>query len=492
MAYPDIREYLATLESRGLLRRVARAVDPGWEAACVARWLFQGVPEQQRFGLLFESVTGYGMPLVVGVLGASRQMYATALDTTPDRIGEHWVASLRHPQPPVACDSAPCQEVVRVGSDADLGLLPVPIWTPGKDAAPYITAVTITRDADTGSQNTAIYRTMVHDRRHVAVNLNPGRHGMRCAASHWRQGRPAPIAWVIGAEPVVPLAAVVNVPYGVDEMTIAGGLKRAPVEVVRAATVDLMVPARAEIIIEAELIPGESAGEGPFGEFAGYMGPLAAKPLATISAITHRRDPIYHGLISQMPPSESTYIQSIGNAGLLLKTLRYDLGHESVADVHIDLTYGGLLAHGIIAMTPMFPGHAKQVGRLVADLTFLKRITVVNADIDIRDPSHLDWALNARYNPARDTVIVENVLTPANMDPTITDPVVPAKGSKIVIDATEAPDVPALSLPDRELMLRALDTWHHAGLPAFDVPKRMRLMLSLDATAGGGSATPGH
>lgn len=490
MPYQDIREYLAVLENRGLLQHVTHPVDPSWEPACLARWLYQGLPEQQRFGLLFESVTGYQMPLMVGVLGASTAMYATALDTTPDGIGARWVGAVRHPQPPVTVTSAPCQEVVRTGDEADIGFLPIPVWTPGKDAAPYITSVTITRDADSGHQNTAIYRTMVLDQRQVAVNLNPGRHGFRCASSYWRLGKPAPIAWVLGAEPVVPLAAVANVPYGVDEMTIAGGLKGDSIEVVRAKSVDLMVPARAEIIIEAELRPGDTADEGPFGEFAGYMGPVAAKPVATITAVTHRRNPIYHGIISQMPPSESTTIQSLGNAGLLLKTLRYDLGHESVTDIYIDLTFGGLLAHGIIAMRPMYPGHAKQVGRLVADLTFLKRVTVVDADVDIRDPIHVDWALNSRYNPARDTIIIKDVFTPANMDPAINDPTLPIAGSKIIIDATETPGVPAFSLPDRDFMLRSLQVWKKTGLPPFEIPKRMRLMLSLDKDADSAEADP--
>lgn len=485
MPYADIREYLSRLEERGLLRRVKKAVDPSWEPACLTRWLYQGLPEQQRFGLLFESVSGYDVPLMVGVLGASPAVYASALETTPERIGERWVEAMRYPQQPVAVTEAPCQEIVRTGQDADIGFLPVPVWTPGKDAAPYITNVTITSDADTGCQNTAIYRTMVRDGKHVAVNLNPGRHGMRCASSWWRQGKPAPIAWVLGAEPAVPLAAVANVPYGVDELTIAGGLKRAPIEVVRAKSIDLMVPARAEIVIEARLHPGESAVEGPFGEFAGYMGPVAAKPLATITAVTHRRNPIYHGIISQMPPSESTTIQSLGNAGLLLKTLRHDLGHESVVDTYIDLTFGGLLAHGIVAMKPMYPGHARQVGRLVADLTFLKRVTIVDPDVDIRDPVHMDWALNSRYNPARDTIIVENVFTPANMDPALTDPTMPVAGSKIIVDATEAPGVPAFSLPDRELMLRSLQAWGEAGLPQFEIPRRMRLMLSMGDSVDG-------
>jgi len=481
MAYDDVREFLGALETRGRLRRITREVDPAWEPACLARWMYQALPEEQRFGLLFERVAGYDMPLMAAVLGASRQNYALALEVSPDEIGARWAQALMNPVSPASAAQGLCQEVVLTGAEADLHRLPVPIWTPGKDVAPYITNATITRDADTGHQNTATYRTMLLDQQRVAVNLSPGRHGTRCASTYWRRGQAAPIAWVLGAEPVVNLAAVANVPYGVDEVTIAGGLKGEPVEVVPAKTIELMVPARAELIIEAELRPGESANEGPFGEFAGYMGPVNAKPIATITAITHRANPIYHGLISQMPPSESTTVQSIGNAGLLYKLLRHDLGHGTVQDVHIDLTFGGLLAHGIVSMTPLYPGHAKQVGRLVADLSFLKRVTVVDADVDIRDPMHMDWALNSRFNPARDTVIIDDVFTPANMDPTV--PAVdgkPGQGSKLVIDATEREGVPPLSLPDKELMLRALDSWRESALPEFEIPKRVALMLGLE------------
>ena len=123
------------------------------------------------------------------------------------------------------------------------------------------------------------------------------------------------------------------------------------------------------------MIPGETAPEGPFGEFAGYMGPVAPKPVARITAITHRRRPIFYGYTSQIPPSESTTIQSLVNAGVILKLL-HDLGETGVCDVHIDLTFGGLLGHVMVAMTPHLLDHRRRVGRLICDLTPLKRVTV--------------------------------------------------------------------------------------------------------------------
>ena len=308
-------------------------------------------------------------------------------------------------------------------------------WTPGKDKAPYLTTIVVTRDHDTGIPNMAVYRTMVRDSRSVVVNLSPNRHGTKNVQTWTEKGKKAPIAWVIATEPVIHLATVANLAYSQDEIELAGGLKREPIDLVRCKTIDLSVPANAEIVVEAEIAPGEFADEGPFGEFAGYMGPVDKRPVAHVTAITHRRDPIFYGYTSQMPPSESTTIQSLMAAGVILWTLRDHIGEQSVHDIWIDLTFGGHLAHGIVAMTPQFPGHGKRVGRAIADTTLLKRITVVDADVDIRDSLHVDWALNSRFSPQRDTVIIDDVFF---LDSATHD----ARGnvwqsSKLILDATQ-------------------------------------------------------
>ncbi len=478
MAYQRMRDFLAALERRGKLRRIARRVDPSWEPACLAKWMFQALPDEERFGLFFENVAGSDIPLVTAALGASTETYAAALQAAPDEINAKWVRALLNPVAPRVVEDAPCQEVIVQGDGARLGRLPIPVWTPGKDIGPYLTTIVVTRDARSGVQNLGVYRTRVLDDRRLAINLNPGRHGHLCCRSYWEQGKPAPIAWVIAAEPEVHLATVANLPYGSDEIRVAGGLKGEPVALARAKTVDLLVPANAEIVIEAEIRPGEHEQEGPFGEFAGFMGPIGQRPMARVSAITHRKDPIFYGYTSQMPPSESTVIQSLTNAGLILKMLRYDLGEPNVRDVYIDLTFGGLLAHCVVALAPQYPGHGKRVGRMVADVTPVKRVTVVDADVDIRDPVHLDWALSSLFNPARDTVVIDDVFYPLNMDPstrTAEDRAVP--GGKLVIDATQKADAGPFSLPPREMMTRALDLWREVGLPEFRIPKRARLRI---------------
>jgi UbiD family decarboxylase len=473
-----MRDYLAVLEQAGLLKRIRREVDHNWEVACLAKWMYQALPVEQRFGLYFDNVKGSKIPVITGALGGSPASVATALQCDVDLINDAVVAALRNPVKPRTVEAARCQETVLTGEQASLNVLPIPTWTPGKDKGPYLTTIVVTRDHDTGVANMAVYRTMVRDQGSVVVNLSPNRQGTRNVQTWTEKGKKAPIAWVIAAEPAVHLATVANLPYGNDEIELAGGLMGEPVELVRCKTIDLLVPANSEIIIEADIAPGDLGDEGPFGEFAGYMGQVDKRPVARVTAITHRRDPIYYGYTSQMPPSESTTIQSLMNAGVILQTLRDHLGEQSVHDVWIDLTFGGLLAHAVVAMTPRFPGHGKRVGRAIADTTLLKRVTVVDADVDIRDPGHVDWALNSRFSPQRDTVLIDDVYVPLQIDPSVRDARGNVwQGSKLVLDATQKIDSGPFSLPPCGMMMKALHVWKECGLPEFQIPKRAKLRI---------------
>lgn len=478
MPFRDMRDYLAALEQQNLIKRVSREMDRSWEVACLAKWMYQALPISQRFGLYFQNIEGSNIPVITGALGACPESVAVALQCGVDEINATVVNAMRNPIKPRPVASGVCQEIVVTGENASLDLLPIVTWTPGKDKAPYLTTIVVTRDHDTGTANRAVYRTMVRDNHSVVVNLSPNRQGTRNVQSWTQKGKKAPIAWVIATEPVIHLATVANLPYGRDEIELAGGLKNEPIDLVRCKTIDLAVPASAEIIIEAEIAPGEQEDEGPFGEFAGYMGQVEKRPVARVTAITHRRDPIFYGYTSQMPPSESTTIQSLMNAGVILQTMRDHIGEQSVHDIWIDLTFGGLLAHGIVAMTPQFPGHGKRVGRAIADTTLLKRITVVDADIDIRDPTHVDWALNSRFSPQRDTVIIDDVYVPLHIDPSVRDARGTVwQGSKLILDATQKIDSGPFSLPSKEMMMKALTVWKECGLPEFNIPRRAKLRM---------------
>jgi len=476
MTHRTMRDFLAALEKKGLLRRIARPVDRSWEPAALVKWMYQALPEEKRFGMFFEKVRGCEIPIVTAALGANTAAYATALGVEADGINDAWARACHNPIPPKVVDKAPCQEVVITGKDVRLSTLPIPVWTPGKDKGPYITTNTVTRDHDTGIQNMGVYRTMVRDETNLVSNLGPGRHGYLNTLTWTTKGKVAPIAWVIGAPPAVHLATVANLPYGADDIALAGGMMGEAVDMVKCRTVDLLVPADAEIIVEGEIHPGETDMEGPFGEFAGYMGPVDRRPVVRVTAITHRRNPIYYGYTSQMPPSESTTIQSLTNAGILLNNLRQNLGEISVTDVFIDQTFGGNLGHAIIAMKPGYPAHSKKVGRLVAAMSSVKRVTVVDEDVDIRDHTHIEWAMNSRYNPARDTLLIDDVYL--RIDPSARSATSQSTmASKVVCDATLKVDAGTFSLPPREIMMKALDLWKEVGLPEFEIPKRAKLRI---------------
>ena len=474
--YQDMRALIATLESTGKLRRVKKEVDPAWEIGAMARWIYQGFPEDQRFGLLFEKVKGSSMPVATALIGASRQVYALALGTTPERIHQVWLQAMRHPVAPQVVSSGPVQEVVIPADKVDLASLPVPMWTPGKDKRPCITACVITRDHDSGVQNMGTYRCQVQAKNLITLNTRPGRQAYANYDSYAQQGKPAPVAVAICCEPAVHLATSAALPKGVDEITVAGGLKGVPVEVVQARTVDLLVPAHAEIIVEGELHPTGRMIEDPFGEFAGYMGPDAGpRPYFEVKCITHRTHPIYYGYISQYPPSESTMIQGQANECAIHKMLVDYFGETTVADVAMNQTHGGLLGHAVIQMKPLYPGHAKKVGRIVCETTPVKMITVVDLDIDIRYQQHLDMAVNSRVNPARDVVVIQDVYNfydPAGIN---------GISSKWVVDATQKGQHPDISLPPKEYLWRGYQSWREAGLPAFELPPRVERVLDFHA-----------
>jgi 4-hydroxy-3-polyprenylbenzoate decarboxylase len=477
MAHRDFREFIAVAEQQGLLRRVKKSVDRSWEPAAMIKWAFQALSNEDRFGLLFENVDGASVPLCTGLLGASRRAYALALGVDADDINGCWERALANPIEPVRVTSAPSQEIVQTGDDIRLSELPVPTWTPGKDLGPYLTTTVMTAAHETGNQNTGVYRTYVRDDDHLVVNLRPRRHGHDQCATWWAAGKPAPIAWVIGAEPAFQLASVAALPAGVQEMEIAGGLKGSAVELIKCKTNDIMVPANAEIIFEGEIHAGEMDVEGPFGENIGFMMPQSEKAVCRVTAITRRNDAIYYGITSQMPPSESTVLQSHANGALAYKLMRQDLGEMAVNDLHVDLTFGGQMAHAIVSMVPAYPGHGMKIGRLLAEIGAFKRITVVDEDIDIRDPVHLDWVMNTRYNPEVDTVIIKDVFMRGALDPSVPKIDGVKMGSKLVIDATRRYDEADFSMPPRDIMMKALESWKESGLPEFEIPKRAQLRI---------------
>jgi UbiD family decarboxylase len=470
MPYRDLREYLAALEASGMLHRVRAEVDKDWEIAAVCRVVFQDIPEERRPALLFERVRGHTMPVCVGVLGASRWVYAKALETTPEAIPDKWAEAQRHPLPPRLVPAGPVHEVVERGEVASLSDLPVPVWTRHLDPGPYLTApFVVTRDPETGTQNLGTYRCQIKGPRTLGMWVNFLQHARQHIEPRRSAGERVPVAIVLGADPAVGLCSVSRIPYGLDELAVAGGLRGEPLDVVRCVTSDLLVPATAEIVIEGEVLP-RLEEEGPFGEYTGYMGPKAESYVVEVQAITRRRQPIFQAFLSQMPPSESSCIRGWGRECAILKHLR-DL-RLPVRDVHL-LHAGGSAAILAISLRPQFPSQAQQAmwAAWTVDPALGKITVVVDDDIDVRDPFQLAWALAWRVQPDRDVVIVPR--TPAvRLDPSQAPDDVPQLdparrlSSKLAIDATKKHRYPEAALPPAEDIARVRERWAAYGLDA--------------------------
>lgn len=471
MAYGDLREYLKLLESRGIMKWVDREVDKDWEITCVARKVFRQPPDK-RYALGFRKVRGHSAPVVVGTVAASRSVYAAALDIGPevDQIISKWEQALSGPVEAELVSEGVCQEVVKKDGDADLGWFPIPTWTPEKDPAPYITApCMITKDPETGVRNVGIYRMQVKgpDRTGVLWDL-PSQHGAIHFSKYEKAGRPMPVAVVVGVEPCILMAAAAKVPLEVDELAVAGALRGSPVPLVRCRTIDIEVPATAEIVLEGEIRPGETEIEGPFGEYTGYMGGPYDLPFFHIRCITHRKDPIYQALHSQMPPSESSLLRQIPEEANIYKHLVRQLKIPGIIDIHLPES-GGSYAILWIRMKTMYPGHAQQV--LSAAWThhpaFAKWIVVTDEDVDIRDPFTREWVLSWRVEPKNDVHILHDTSS-LLLDPSAAPPDVPLwdrpLSSKVLVNATKKWEYPAIALPPDSYMKRVEDSWEQYGL----------------------------
>ncbi|UCE74975.1 MAG: UbiD family decarboxylase, partial [Methanomassiliicoccales archaeon] len=210
MAYEDLRDYLEELEKRGKLKHVKAEVDITWEVACIARWVFQAVPEKERYGLMFDHPKGFDIPIVTGVCGASREIYAIALETTADRIFEKWYEGLKKLIPPKEVKAGPVQEVVEEGDDVDLYKIPIPTWTPGKDGGPYLTApCVITKDPDTGLQNVGTYRVQVQTGNRTGVLITTHKDiGIHFYNKYESKEKTMPVAVAFGVDPSIGLASL--------------------------------------------------------------------------------------------------------------------------------------------------------------------------------------------------------------------------------------------------------------------------------------------
>jgi UbiD family decarboxylase len=472
MPYRDLRHYLQVLEQKQKLFRISKEVDKDWELSAVAKLVFRKVPDERRPALLFENVKGFSIPVATGVLGASREVYAIALETELnfEEIFRRWSRAQSQPIPPVRVNAGPCQEITYRGDEVDLFRLPVPIWTVPHDPAPYFTSpYVIARDPETGVTNVGTYRMQLKGKRKTGLYFGNSLQDLRrIIDKNEKNGRATPVAVVLGTDPVIGLTSVSKVAFGLDELAVAGGLRGEAVEVVRCKTSDIEVPATAEIVLEGEIPAGVREEEGPFGEYPGYMSQGGPSFVIDVKCLTTRRDPIFQAFVSQMPPSESSCIRGFGFGVPIYKKLKYDLGLP-ITDLHFK-TAGGSTAYLVISIKKENEGQAKQAiwGAWAVLPRFAKFTVVVDDDIDVRDSFAVDWAMSFRVQPARDIFIEPNTLhLPLDPSAVTEGPVSDERrafASKVGIDATRKHAFPPIAFPPKEHVIEVEKRWKEYGL----------------------------
>ncbi len=482
--WPTLGAYIAGLEQAEKLVRITTPVNKDTELHPLVRLQFRGLPESQRKAFLFENVTdvrgrSYDIPVLVGALAGSAEIYALGMGCKIEDIPELWREALQTPLTPVPVKAAPCQEVVIAGDDLErdgLGRLPIPISTPGFDNAPYTSASHwVSKDPQTGLHNLGNYRGMVKAEDRIGALPGMLGVGMREHIDRWRASgaERMPAAIVIGAPPHVTYTAVTRIPNDMCEYDVAGALAGHPLEVVRCLTQDLMVPAEAEIVIEGTMPTNIVEMEGAFGEFPGYMAQRDYSFFMDVTAITMKKKPIYLAILSQLPPSESSKMRHIGRAAASHKLLR-DAGFDNVTQVEY-LECAGANAIVVVKIKKRHPEDAKDALRLLAKKFIGKIAIAVDADINVRDAENVLWAIAYRSQPYRDAEIVDSPLFA--LDPSVVPPGQPRgltggtvpRSSALLIDATMPWPYPPLSLPKREFMERAIEMWRDLQLPSLNL-----------------------
>jgi len=474
----DFQEHLGRLEAAGLLKRIERPINKDTELHPLVRWQFQGgLAEDERRAFLFTNVVDsegrrYDVPVAIGALAASARIYAVGMGRAVEEIGDAWMHAIANPIAPVEVKSGPCQEVIIKGDelrrpDGGLKALPIPISTPGYDAAPYLTAtLCITEDPETGVRNMGTYRAGLKatDRLGVRMAARPGGAG---GYLHWQKYRklkkPMPIAIVVGCAPVVMFTGPQKLPIDCDEMAVAGALAGAPIRVIKAATVDLHVPADAEVVVEGLIDPELLEPEGPFGESHGHVALEGYNMSMQVTAITHKRKPVWVSILSEVTPSESSVMKRVAYEPRYLSYLRDTLAIKGVRRVvmHEPLTnLRKVMFLQFAAGVPRTEIWRALHGAASLQADIGKYVIAVSEDINPENTDAVFWSLAYRANPLKDVQIAP--YRSAGHGPKSGGP---DEDSTMLIDATQKEPDPPISLPKREFMEHARTIWEELGLP---------------------------
>jgi len=446
MAYDSLGEFVKALDRAGELKRIKTTVSPDLEIAEIT----DRVSKAEGPALLFEKVEGSRMPLLINTYGSYQRM-AMALgvddlgqvaseieslikldapDTLLDKVRILRMLSQLTNFPPKTVKKGACQEVVLTGEDASLDVLPlIKCWP--LDADRYITLPQVfTHSLKTGQRNVGTYRLQKINPHALAMHWQIHHDGAAHHREYRQAGQQMPVAIALGGDPVMSYIGTAPLPSGIDELLFAGFLRKSNVEMVPAQTIDMLVPADADIVIEGYIEPDETCIEGPFGDHTGFYSLADEYPLMHITAITHRKNPIYQTIIVGKPPMEDCYMGK-ATERIFMPLIKTQL--PELVDMNLPL-FGVFHNFALISIDKRYPYQAKKMMHSfwgLGQLMFSKIIIVVDKDVDVQNVEEVLFYVGSNVDPKRDVTIVEgpvDVLDHAS-------PLMGA-GSKMGIDAT--------------------------------------------------------
>ncbi|MCG2737880.1 MAG: menaquinone biosynthesis decarboxylase [Candidatus Methanoperedenaceae archaeon] len=445
MAYKDIREFIEVLEKKGLLKRIKTEVSAELEITEI----LDRVVKKNGPALLFENVKGSRIPVFANAFGTMERMCLALEVNNLDEIGSRiqkllefeapksiWEGIKMLPMvaelssfPPKHVNSGPCKEVIlREGFSLDA--FPILKCWQG-DGGRFITLpLVFTKNQNTGRQNVGMYRMQVYDGKTTGMHWHIHKHGARDYADAKNDGK-IEVAVAIGADPAIVYSATAPLPDNIDEMMFAGFLRKKNVELVKCETVDLFVPAHAEIILEGYVDSKERRTEGPFGDHTGYYSLADEFPVFHITCITHRKNPIYNATVVGIPPMEDAYLGK-ATERIFLPLMKAQLPEIVDINLPVEAVFHNLC---VVSIKKRYPGHAKKIMFALwgmGQMMFAKTIIVLDDDVNVQDLREVLWATTTRFDPGKDVTIIDRA-------PTDTlDHASPLSnlGSKMGIDAT--------------------------------------------------------
>src|SRR5690349_1378649 len=423
----DFRGFLDRLRKEKELVDIKQPVDIRHIATLV---------DQSDTALYFHDVIGYDVPVVSGIIRSSRRASLSMGCSGFPEIEHKLQQGIDHPTTPQYVQNAPCREVVETGDKVDLYKLPIPMSSI-YDGGPMITAgVVIAKDPEHGI-NSGMYRFMVKERNLTGIDIVTPNNMRLFAQRAYEAGRPCPISISIGTHPFEIMGSGFRAPLGVDEMGIAGGIRGAATRLTQCETIDMPCIADAEIVLEAEILPtGWTHPEGRFGEFTRLMGGLHWNPLVKVKAVTMRRDAMYYSLHM---PWENTWLAAPTRYAVIRRALK--TAGVQVKDINVTLG-GCAFWHAIISIRKQ-AGEGKNALLAALSVMDLKHVVVVDDDIDVFDPTEVEWAIATRVQGDRDVMIVTHARGKP-LDPSLapTPPGVVPTTAKVGIDATISEGIP--------------------------------------------------